>query len=141
MQTQTQIPRYSVIPTRIPIPQYIKIGRLIGSKGNNLKPIADGTGTFIHVNTNTKPVQFEIKIKRHCNASNLLPFENRINEAKDQLNDLLKELEEERNRNKFPLKKKENDIGFLCSDNRHATLKYQKEIELRKERKYSKRET
>ena len=173
MQTQTQPPRYSVhsiIPTKILIPKHIEIGRLIGRDGRNLKPIADGTGTFIHVNTTTNPARIEIKIKQLSNASYLSP-KGRINEAENQLNDLIKKLEEkgnrrkvkpvknrineeneendqlikelkkEGNRRKVPLKKKENDIGFLRSDyDRHATLKYQKGIESKKERKYSKRE-
>ena|ERR1051325_1398772 len=129
MQTQIQF----IVPVKIPIPRYVKIGALIGCKGRNLKPIADRTGTYIHVNVNT--AQIEIKINQKSNAT---PVDNRINEAKNQLNDLIKELEKERNRKKVPLKKKENNVGFLRNnDNRHETLR---DTELRKERRYSKRE-
>src|ERR1044072_2177810 len=101
MQTQIQF-------IEIPIPRYVKIGALIGCKGRNLKPIADRTGTYIHVNVYT--AQIEIKINQKSNAT---PVDNRINEAKNQLNDLIKELEKERN---LPLKKKENNVGFLRSN-------------------------
>src|SRR5687767_12510187 len=98
---------------RIPIPKNIEIGRLIGRNGLNLKPISDRTGTFISVNTNTKPAQIEIKINRQSN-SDLASFENRMNKAKDQLNDLIKKLEIEKSRQKAPLmKKKESNIVSL----------------------------
>jgi len=124
------------IPTKIDIPQFIEIGILIGHGRHNLKPIAERTGTHIQVNTNMKPAQIEIKINNHfSNASYLLPSEDRIdriNEAKDQLNKLIKDIEMKRNErinerriNQQGLKKK---------------AKFQKEIDLKKERKNSERE-
>ncbi|PKY60884.1 hypothetical protein RhiirA4_412828, partial [Rhizophagus irregularis] len=43
----------------IPIPQNILIGKLIG---RNIKPIAERTGTHIHVDTNKIPAQIKIYV-------------------------------------------------------------------------------
>ncbi|CAG8488344.1 3362_t:CDS:1 [Funneliformis mosseae] len=72
----------------IPIPQIIKIGVLIGAKGCNLKPIGEDTGTSIHVNTKVSPARNEIRIK----WNSLPPSENRVNEARDQLDNLINKL-------------------------------------------------
>ncbi|CAG8669453.1 15617_t:CDS:2 [Rhizophagus irregularis] len=74
-------------PTKINIPKHIDIGRLIGRDGRNLKPIAKKTGTYISVNTIAIPAKFEIKLD---NKSTLPPSKERIKEAIDKLEALLK---------------------------------------------------
>jgi rRNA processing protein Krr1/Pno1 len=54
-----QNPQYT-----IPIPQNIVIGKLIGREGCNLKPIAERTGTYIYVDSNTNPAQIKIRINK-----------------------------------------------------------------------------
>jgi hypothetical protein len=68
----------------IPIPQYIEIGQLIGREGRNLKP---RTGTDIHIDKKTSPAQITIRVNKKKEGP---PFENRIDEARNQLNDLMK---------------------------------------------------
>ncbi|CAI2183102.1 18444_t:CDS:1, partial [Funneliformis geosporum] len=78
--------------SKIPIPQIIKIGVLIGAQGCNLKPIAEKTSTSIHVNTKVNPALIEIRINWDYNSSSLPPSENGINKARDQLNILINKL-------------------------------------------------
>src|SRR5687767_15127698 len=46
------------------IKSYIEIGKLIGRKGRNIKPIEKETGTCIYINTEVNPRQIEIKINK-----------------------------------------------------------------------------
>ncbi|CAB4414205.1 unnamed protein product [Rhizophagus irregularis] len=64
----------------IPIPQNILIGKLIGREGRNIKPIAERT--------------------------EIPPFENRINDASSQLNDLLNKISQQENKKVDKIKKK-----------------------------------
>ncbi|PKY55855.1 hypothetical protein RhiirA4_410836, partial [Rhizophagus irregularis] len=52
--------RYSTVLTIIKISGHVEIGKLIGRKGRNLKPIEKGTGTHIYINTKISPRQIEI---------------------------------------------------------------------------------
>uniref|UniRef100_U9SHT9 Kelch-like protein 17 n=1 Tax=Rhizophagus irregularis (strain DAOM 181602 / DAOM 197198 / MUCL 43194) TaxID=747089 RepID=U9SHT9_RHIID len=52
--------RFSVEEKNVDPYTYFQLGRLIGREGCNLKPIAEKTGTYIHVITDTKPAHFEI---------------------------------------------------------------------------------
>ncbi|PKY44715.1 hypothetical protein RhiirA4_400250, partial [Rhizophagus irregularis] len=52
--------RYSTVSTTMEIPKNVEIGKLIGRKGRNLKPIEKGTGTRIYINTEVNPRQIEI---------------------------------------------------------------------------------
>ncbi|GBB99300.1 hypothetical protein RclHR1_03480004 [Rhizophagus clarus] len=79
----------------IPIPQHIEIGKLIGREGRNLKPIAERTGTYIYVDTKTNPAQIKIHINKKKVYSS---FENRINDARNQLNDLIKNIPQSESR-------------------------------------------
>uniref|UniRef100_U9T6P0 K Homology domain-containing protein n=1 Tax=Rhizophagus irregularis (strain DAOM 181602 / DAOM 197198 / MUCL 43194) TaxID=747089 RepID=U9T6P0_RHIID len=71
------------------IPQNIEIGKLIGREGRNLKPISEKTGTHIYVDTNKIPAQIKIYVN---NKKEIPPFENRINDASSQLNDLINKI-------------------------------------------------
>uniref|UniRef100_U9UIF3 K Homology domain-containing protein n=1 Tax=Rhizophagus irregularis (strain DAOM 181602 / DAOM 197198 / MUCL 43194) TaxID=747089 RepID=U9UIF3_RHIID len=92
----------------IPIPQQIEIGKLIGREGRNIKPIAERTGTHIYVDKITKPAQISISVNKKKEGP---PFKNRIDEARNQLNDLMKDIsaQNERKNNKI---KKVKDDGF-----------------------------
>ncbi|RIA90884.1 hypothetical protein C1645_768808 [Glomus cerebriforme] len=105
------------IPIRIDIPQYIEIGRLIGREGHKIKPIAERTGTSIHVNTNTKPAKVEIKIINQINS--FPPSKNRIEEARDQINKLIKDLGIEKSNRKSQL----THTSTLITHNNHETSK------------------
>ncbi|RIA90885.1 hypothetical protein C1645_768810 [Glomus cerebriforme] len=126
----------SIIATVITIPQNIEVGKL---KNHNLKSIGDKTGTFIFVNKNKNPAQIEI----NYDASSLPPSNNRINEAKKLLNNLIENekklycLEEK--------KKKKNVVGFLDEFNKYGSnkkyvSKYHKEVSVKKEKQRSKQE-
>ncbi|RIA81697.1 hypothetical protein C1645_789858 [Glomus cerebriforme] len=131
----------TVTSTVIPIPQHLEIGKIIGREGRNLKPICEKTGTFISVNTNTKPAQIEIKYNIRLPP----PSNNQINEAKNLLNNLVEKIDKERK--KHLKEKRENNVRFLDDFNRnngsnnHTVSRYHKEISVKKERKQSKRET
>ncbi|GBC03113.1 hypothetical protein RclHR1_00050021 [Rhizophagus clarus] len=127
--------------TIIPIPEHIEVGKVIGREGRNLKPISTRTGTFISVNTHTNPAQIEIKYNPHCSPSN-----NQINEAKELLNNLIKNIEKEEKRNLRLLEGKKNrEKNFLDDFDEKAVRgnpvisKYQKEIAVKKERQRSKK--
>ncbi|CAB4441098.1 unnamed protein product [Rhizophagus irregularis] len=87
----------------IPIPQNILIGKLIGREGRNIKPIAERTGTHIYVDTNKIPAQIKIYVN---NKKEIPPFENRINDASSQLNDLLNKISQQENKKVDKIKKK-----------------------------------
>jgi hypothetical protein len=73
----------------ISIPQHIEVGKLIGREGRNLKPIAERTGTHIYIDTKINPAQIKIHINKKKENP---PFENRINDARNQLNNLMKNI-------------------------------------------------
>ncbi|CAB5215335.1 unnamed protein product [Rhizophagus irregularis] len=73
----------------ISIPQNIEIGKLIGREGRNLKPISEKTGTHIYIDTKSNPAQIKIYINKKKENP---PFENRINDARNQLNNLMKNI-------------------------------------------------
>lgn len=134
-------PGLLLISTVIPIPEHIEVGKLIGREGRNLKPISTKTGTFVSVNTKTNPAQIEIKYNPHYSPSN-----NQINEAKDLLNNLIKNIEKKEKRNIHLLeKKKEKNVGFLDDfdsgtvSNNRVVSRYQKEITVKKEKQRSKK--
>src|SRR6266498_3868763 len=95
-------PGYMIISTIIPIPQHIEVGKLIGHKGCNLKPISTKTGTLIFVNTNTNPSQIEVKYNSRSPPSN-----SQINEAKYMVDNLIKRIEKETKKKLRLLEKKE----------------------------------
>ncbi|GBB93133.1 hypothetical protein RclHR1_21140004 [Rhizophagus clarus] len=109
--------------TKINIPKHINIGRLIGRDGRNLKPIAEITGTHISVNTITTTPHFEIRIN---NNSTLPSSKDRIREASNKLEDLLKTKGLEMQ--SLPKKKKKKVI-----------VNHHKYNDLEKERKFSER--
>ncbi|RGB38556.1 hypothetical protein C1646_740511 [Rhizophagus diaphanus] len=92
----------------IPIPQQIEIGKLIGREGRNIKPIAESTGTNIYIDKTTKPEQITIRVNKKKEGP---PFKNRIDEARNQLTDLMKNIsaQNERKNNKI---KKVKDEGL-----------------------------
>ncbi|EXX64027.1 uncharacterized protein OCT59_025367 [Rhizophagus irregularis] len=61
--------RYSTVLTIIEISDHVEIGKLIGRKGRNLKPIEKGTGTHIYINPKISPRQIEIKINNKDNEN------------------------------------------------------------------------
>ena len=119
----------------IPLPKNVEIGRLIGSKGCNLKPITSKTGTYIHVESKTNTPHIKVTIKKNGTDYNR-SVEARMDEAKDLLNDLIKNTR----RKKVFMTKKEDDTRFLDNDKKHLTRRYQKEINAKKERVDSNRE-
>ncbi|CAB4390023.1 unnamed protein product [Rhizophagus irregularis] len=142
METQRQNSiRYSVVSTTIEISKHIEIGKLIGRKGRNLKPIAEKTSTHIHVIDNTNPAQIEIKIIKD-RVGNSSP-RKRIDEAKFQIDKLLEDIET-RNRRK-DIEKEEEKVRFSDNGNRqHATVatpRNHKDTDLKEERKRFKRKT
>ncbi|PKC07422.1 hypothetical protein RhiirA5_359196, partial [Rhizophagus irregularis] len=52
--------RYSTISTTMEISENVEVGKLIGRRGRNIKPIEKGTGTCIYINTEVNPRQIEI---------------------------------------------------------------------------------
>ena len=126
---------------KVSILQNIEIGKLIGRGGRNLKPIAEETGTSIVVNTNTNPAQFEITINQSGRFEFFSSSRNRINEAKDRLNNLMKDFGKESKR-RLLVEERGNYVEFLndFDNNRPEVLKYQKEINAKKERRKIKRE-
>ncbi|RGB38570.1 hypothetical protein C1646_806066 [Rhizophagus diaphanus] len=139
METQIQNSiRYSIVSTTIEISKDIEIGKLIGRKGRNLKPIAEKTGTHIHVSDNTNPAQIEIKIIKG-RVGNSSPGK-RIDEAKFQIDKLLKDIET-RNQRK-DIEKEEKNVRILDNGNhQQATPKNHKDNDLKEERKRFKRKT
>ncbi|GBC15383.2 hypothetical protein GLOIN_2v719779 [Rhizophagus irregularis DAOM 181602=DAOM 197198] len=73
----------------ISIPQNVEIGKLIGREGRNLKPISEKTGTYIYIDTKINPAQIKIYINKKKENP---PFENKINDARNQLNNLMKNI-------------------------------------------------
>ncbi|CAB4421609.1 unnamed protein product [Rhizophagus irregularis] len=134
-QMQNSI-RYSVVSTTIEISKHIEIGKLIGRKGRNLKPIAEKTGTHIHVIDNTNPVQIEIKIIKG-RVGNSSPGK-RINEAKFQIDKLLEDIET-RNQRK-DIEKEEKNVRISDNGNhQQATPRNHKDNDLKEKRKRYKR--
>ncbi|CAB4446903.1 unnamed protein product [Rhizophagus irregularis] len=112
--------RYSVVSTTIEVSKHIEIGKLIGRKGRNLKPIAEKTGRV----GNSSPGK-------------------RIDEAKFQIDKLLKDIE---TRNQIKdIEKEEKNVRFSDNGNRqHATVatpRNHKDDALKEERKRFKRKT
>lgn len=126
-----QSPQYA-ISAIIPIPQHIKVGKLIGINESNLKSISERTNTLVCVNR-THPAKIEIKYNINLPPPNI----NRINEAKDLVNKLI---EEEGRRARLE-KKKEENIPFISDFGSGRITRYQKEIITKKEKQQSKRET
>ncbi|GBC04620.1 hypothetical protein RclHR1_05790001 [Rhizophagus clarus] len=124
---KVQIPTTS---TKINIPKYIEIGKLIGREGCNLKPIEEETGTRIKVNTDTKPAHIEIKINEKIT---LLSCKDRVKEASNKLNNLMKTISEKE-------KKKKGGHNYSGKkDNHYAKTRSWKEKDLKKERITSER--
>ncbi|CAB5370322.1 unnamed protein product [Rhizophagus irregularis] len=109
-QMQNSI-RNSIVSTTIKISKDIEVGRLIGRKGRNLKPIAEKTGTHIHVIENTNPIEIKIEIIKD-RVGNSSPWE-RIDEAKFQLDKLLEDIETKSQRK--DMEKEEKNVRI--SDN------------------------
>ncbi|RGB33513.1 hypothetical protein C1646_704138 [Rhizophagus diaphanus] len=117
----------------IPIPQHIKVGKLVGNNECNLKPISERTNTLVCVNR-THPAKIEIKYNTNFPPPNV----HTINEAKNLVNKLI---EEEGKRARLE-KKKEVNIPFVSDFGGNGKMtKYQKEIITKKEKQKSKRET
>jgi hypothetical protein len=108
-QKQNSI-RYFTVLTIIAISKDIEIGKIIGRKGRNLKPIAERACTHIHVIDNTNPTQIEIKNK----GENSSPGKG-IDEAICQIDKLL-ENTELRDRRK-DIVKEEKNVRFSDNDN------------------------
>ncbi|GBB92270.1 hypothetical protein RclHR1_19940001 [Rhizophagus clarus] len=70
------------------------IGKLIGREGRNIKPIAERTGTNIYIEKNTIPAQIKINVNKKKEGP---PLGSRIDEARRQLNDLMKNISEQNN--------------------------------------------
>ncbi|CAB5354881.1 unnamed protein product [Rhizophagus irregularis] len=124
-QMQNSI-RYSVVSTTIEISKHIEIGKLIGRKGRNLKPIAEKTGTHIHVIDNTNPAQIEIKI-----------IKGRVGN-KFQVVKLLKDIET-RNQRKNIEKVEKNVRISDNSNHQKATPRNHKDNDMKEKRKRFKR--
>ncbi|CAB4417362.1 unnamed protein product [Rhizophagus irregularis] len=134
-QMQNSI-RYSTVLTIIEISDHVEIGKLIGRKGRNLKPIAEKTGTHIHVIDNTNPTQIEIKIIKD-RVGNSSPGK-RIDEAKFQIDKLLKDIET-RNQRK-DIEKEEKNVRISDNGNhQHATPSNHKDNDPKEKRKRFKR--
>jgi hypothetical protein len=125
MQTQTKVDI-----TRINIPKYITIGRLIGREGCNLKPITEETGTYINVNTETRPAQLEIRLN---NKITLLSSKDRVKEASDKLKNLMKKIEHEMKNHQKDTKKKVNNNIRHGKDNHYEKSRRWKENNLKRE--------
>ncbi|CAG8773371.1 4839_t:CDS:2, partial [Rhizophagus irregularis] len=63
------------------------------------------TGTHIYVDTNKIPAQIKIYVN---NKKEIPPFENRINDASSQLNDLLNKISQQENKKVDKIKRKKN---------------------------------
>jgi hypothetical protein len=137
MQNSRYIVNPTRNPTKVPILQSLEIGKLIGHGGRNINPIAEGTGTSIVVNTATNPAQFEITINQNSNVGSFSSSRNQINEAKVRLNNLIKDHEKESKRQKGG-----KSVEFLNNfdSRRPEVLRYQKEINAKKEKRKFKRD-
>ncbi|GES84478.1 hypothetical protein GLOIN_2v1705292 [Rhizophagus clarus] len=124
--------RYSTILTIIEIPENIENGQLIGSNGRNLKPIANKTGTHIHVIDDTNPTQIKIEINKK-RIGNKFPI-NRINEAVCQINMLLEDIEI-RNRRKKTENEEKNVRISNNGNHQYATPRNHKDNDSKEEKK------
>ncbi|RGB28015.1 hypothetical protein C1646_797810 [Rhizophagus diaphanus] len=116
-QMQNSI-RYSTVLTIIEIPDHVKIGKLIGRKGRNLKPIEKVTGTHIHIYKEISPRQIEIKInKDNKDRGENISTGERINKAICQIDKLLEEIEI-RNQRK-DIEKEEKNVKIADNDTNH----------------------
>ncbi|CAB5215333.1 hypothetical protein RhiirA5_471914 [Rhizophagus irregularis] len=130
-QMQNSI-RNSIVSTTIKISKDIEVGRLIGRKGRNLKPIAEKTGTHIHVIENTNPIEIKIEIIKD-RVGNSSPWE-RIDEAKFQLNKLLEDIETKSQRK--DMEKEEKNVRISDNGNhQHATPRNHKDNDSKEKRK------
>ncbi|PKB91756.1 hypothetical protein RhiirA5_447661, partial [Rhizophagus irregularis] len=102
----------------------------------NLKPIAEKTGTHIHVIDNTNPAQIEIKIIKG-RVGNSSPGK-RIDEAKFQVDKLLKDIET-RNQRKNIEKVEKNVRISDNSNHQKATPRNHKDNDMKEKRKKFKR--
>jgi hypothetical protein len=108
METQTQNSiRYSIVSTIIAVSKNFEIGRIIGRKGRNIRPIEERTCTHIHVIDNTNPTQIEIKAENISSG-------NGIDEAICQINNLLEDIEIRDQRKE--LVKEEKNVRFSNND-------------------------
>ncbi|GBC42867.2 hypothetical protein GLOIN_2v1835204 [Rhizophagus irregularis DAOM 181602=DAOM 197198] len=129
--------RYSTILTIIEISDHVEIGKLIGRKGRNLKPIEKGTGTHIYINTKISPRRIEIKINNKDNKdrNENISTEERINKAICQIDKLLEDIEI-RNRRK-DVEKEGNFVRIADNgtNHKHATPKNHKDNNQKEKRK------
>ncbi|RGB28014.1 hypothetical protein C1646_673547 [Rhizophagus diaphanus] len=134
-QMQNSI-RSSVVSTIIKISKDIEVGRLIGRKGRNLKPIAEKTGTHMHVIENTNPVEIKIEIIKD-RVRNSSPWE-RIDEAKFQLDKLLEDIETKSQRK--DIEKEEKNVR-ISENGKHqqATPRNHNDNDSKEKRKRSNR--
>uniref|UniRef100_U9SYD9 K Homology domain-containing protein n=1 Tax=Rhizophagus irregularis (strain DAOM 181602 / DAOM 197198 / MUCL 43194) TaxID=747089 RepID=U9SYD9_RHIID len=133
-QMQNSI-RYSTVSTTMEIPKNVEIGKLIGRKGRNLKPIEEGTGTRIYINTEVNPRQIEIKINNDDKDrdENISPWDW-INKAICQIDKLLEDIDIRSRRNDIEKEGKNSRI----SDNgnhQHATPRNHKDTDPKEKRK------
>ncbi|CAB4463681.1 hypothetical protein RhiirA5_505435 [Rhizophagus irregularis] len=100
MENQSPFKVYTAIETT----NLVDIGKLIGHKGCNLKPIATRTGTNIHVDKkeNEELVIIKIQVKVENDSS-----DKRIKEASYQMMQLVEDL----------TKKEEKKVRFSDDDN------------------------
>lgn len=108
MENQTLFKFYAIIELTNPM---IDIGKLIGHKGCNLKPIATKTGTNINIRVdkdkeNTEIVKIKIQVKVEDDSS-----DERINKAKYQMIQLVEDI----------TKKEEKKVRFSDDDNHQHT--------------------
>ncbi|EXX69404.1 uncharacterized protein OCT59_015637 [Rhizophagus irregularis] len=110
--------RYSTVLTIFEIPDHVEIGKLIGRKGRNLKPIEKGTGTHIYIYKEISPRQIEIKINNdNKDRGENISTGERINKAICQIDKLLEDIKI-RNQRKDNEKEEEN-VKIADSDTNH----------------------
>ncbi|CAB4405210.1 unnamed protein product [Rhizophagus irregularis] len=134
IQMQNSI-RYSTVSTTMEIPKNVEIGKLIGRKGRNLKPIEKGTGTRIYINTEVNPRQIEIKINKDDKDrdENISPWDW-INKAICQIDKLLEDIEI-RSRRKDIEKEGKNSRISDNGNHQHATPRNHKDTDPKEKRK------
>ncbi|RGB36319.1 hypothetical protein C1646_667048 [Rhizophagus diaphanus] len=133
-QMQNSI-RYSTVSTTMEIPKNVEIGKLIGRKGRNLKPIEKGTGTRIYINTEVNPRQIEIKInKDDKDRDENISLWEWINKAICQIDKLLEDIEIRRRRKDIEKEGKNSRISDN-GNNQHATPRNYKDTDPKVKRK------
>ncbi|CAB4467114.1 unnamed protein product [Rhizophagus irregularis] len=131
--------RYSTISTTMEISENVEVGKLIGRRGRNIKPIEKGTGTCIYINTEVNPRQIEIKInKGYKYKDENISLWEWINKAICQIDKLLEDIEI-RNRKKDIEKEKKNSRISDNGNHQHATPRNHKDNDLKEKRKRFKR--